>query len=144
MTGVLQGKTFVEYAKCAEGFMLMNFKRLAIPKDFTKNTGHMRVELLSFLIDEMVVPSSVKWHLLGGDWPYASEHAMVSQLYPQVISMDTAEPWNAAYHGDELWSHCPPPRSTKFNQNNEMSRGMVHLFHSNIKWLQEHIHDNGH
>ncbi len=139
-TGVIQGTTVEEYVRCAAGLADLNFKRMALPKDFTKNTGQDRCLFLHRLFHEEIIPESTRIHLLGADWPYSDEFIC---LVEQVDSIDTAEPWNAARASQALWVYAPPVRSAQFTKETTLGEMGLALFHQNIRWVQERVRDNG-
>lgn len=137
-TGVLQGSDQEELRHCARAYTWMGLKRIAIPKDVVKAIKVPRTSLVDHLLVAGVLDYNVSIHLLGGDWPYSAEST--AQDIPQIKSMDTAEPWNAAICNQSLYVARPPVRSPEWLTKIHLPD--PELFHINVAWLRDVLHDS--
>lgn len=131
-TGVLQGKTWMELEECFNRYLEMGCRRFAIPKDVSKFDVYR-----SDLCRQMVaVEPDIQIHLLGGDWPYVNE-SQAGEL-PQVISFDSAEPFNCAYEALDIARAVPPKRPSGWlsMQPNNLGAGFDHYFERNIEVVE--------
>lgn len=107
-TGVIQGKYLSEQMVCANEMYAAGIRRLALPRPGPKNGGTSRYHLISALNPTL---PDVKWHLLGARWPYQDERAC--STIPNVISIDTAEPVNAALRYGRILTERSIPEDVK-------------------------------
>ena len=99
LTGVPQGRTLKEALQCARIMAETGIQRLAIPNKRAWKEEATRTEFVTRLED--TIGRQMLWHFLGADFPYRDER-IASRNLPQVISVDTAEPINAAYYHRSL------------------------------------------
>lgn len=142
-TGVLQGASTRGVRECCIALLDMGLVSVAVPKDLQPTLGLSRSALLSHLVQEGVLPPSVQIHLLGANWPYSDERTAGAEL-PMVLSVDTAEPANAALAGLRLDTCAPPARPEDwFGRANDLltARGQ-RLLIGNIEVLRQRIGDH--
>lgn len=137
-TGVVQGSTLEECQACAKEFYASGIRRFALPKDLRWRTEFQRSDILARLGD-IIFSSPV--HLLGADWPYRDE-SFIAERYPQVWSVDTAEPGNAAMEGHRLAPRAPKARRADWREQAQLLIENQATFHSNIGWLRNKINDH--
>lgn len=131
-TGVLQGNTWIELDQCFKEMLDAGCKRFAIPKDVLK----IDVYRSDLALQMASIAPDIQIHLLGGDWPYVDE-AKAGKQTPQVISFDSAEPFNAAYADLDLAKAAPPARPRDWLKTpNILGDGFVRLFHGNIEVVE--------
>ena len=131
-TGVLQGKTWMELEYCFKAYLEAGVRRIAIPKDVSK----IDVFRSDLCLQIAAIEPEVKIHLLGADWPYVDE--ALAGKHKQVISFDSAEPFNAAYANIDLAASPPPsrPRDWLKTPNEKLGDGFVRLFQGNIEVVE--------
>lgn len=94
--GVVQGKTLEENRRCMEYLASALIAGVCIPMRVDGRTLS-RIDLYNQVVRPLL-PSHMKVHLLGVEaWPYSDEEKLKS--YPEIVSIDTAEPTSAAYYG---------------------------------------------
>lgn len=133
-TGVLQGTSWMELEQCFHEMYELKCRRFAIPKDVAKIEGVYRSDLCRQMV---AIHPDIQIHLLGGDWPYVNE-AQASEI-PQVISFDSAEPFNAAYADLNLAISPPPdrPRDWLSTRPEKLGAGFIRHFHGNIEVVEK-------
>lgn len=116
-TGVPQGRTPEEALDCAVDMIAAGVNRLAVPNKRAWSRGASRSQFINATNIGVAVANHMapdydsgllKWHLLGAEFPYTDE--MQAAVLPGVVSLDTAEPINAAYKGYVFDSHSPQAR----------------------------------
>lgn len=120
-TGVIQAVRPEEVLICARAYAQMGLGRVGIPKDLIAHLGLPRALITAML------PGLPAVHWLGGNWPY-DEVAPVN-----VISFDTAEPFNAAIYGIDLELEAPRARPSNWSK---LVLKDVALFHHNIEVIR--------
>lgn len=131
-TGVLQGKTWIELEQCFHAYYDSGCRKFAIPKDVVK-IDVFRSDLCTQMV---AVHDDIQIHLLGGDWPYVDE-AKAGAL-AQVVSFDSAEPFNCAYEGLDIAKTMPPKRTQSWMSiaPNILGGSFDHHFHGNIEVVE--------
>lgn len=117
-TGVPQGRTVEEVVDCAmEMLAYGGIRRLAVPNKRAWSGQATRAQFITAVVNGAAIADHlthhkrgfevghVKWHLLGAEFPYHDE--MEAAAIPGVISLDTAEPVNAAIKNRQFDSHEP-------------------------------------
>lgn len=149
-TGVPQGKTVEDALDCAIDMIGRgNINRLAIPNKRAWSHQATRRQLIHAItmgigIADAMAPEfaagKLKFHLLGADFPYTDE--MECATLPGVVSLDTAEPINAAYSShvfDSTWSPARK-RPADFFTRARLSKGQVNRNVGAMqKWLNSSV-----
>lgn len=133
--GVLQGKTWMELETCAK-YMAQSVRKFAIPKDVSR-LDLSRYELLVQLFATGIFSDKAEVHLFGGDWPYVDEQKC-GQVFAQVKSFDSAEPFTAALMGIDIAKAMPPSRPEGWMNltADKLGDGFTRLFKRNIETVE--------
>lgn len=134
-TGVVQGSTIEECLSCAREFYSSGVRRFAIPKDLKWRTEWFRSDIIKAL-QQIIGEAPI--HLLGADWPYQDE-ALIAHRFPQVLSVDTAEPTNAAMMGNRLAPRQPRTRPDNWRNLSPLVYRNEQTFRSNVGWLRNKL-----
>lgn len=142
LTAVPQGQSMIELLQCAKSFYSNGIRRFGLSIIPTRALQLNRATWTELMLDK--VGADCVFHWLGADYPYTDEAAQGWQM-PQVLSLDTAEVFNASYRGvefgsDDALSKASTKRPEGFEDLTQNFDSLI--FHHNISWMQNRIGGN--